>query len=1422
MRDAVPFRWPLAAPAPLLEVRYFKLIAACIAEWPTALPEAWPLLVILLTTPPDHTVVLYTDSLSVIQIYERLVLGPPLTDVQKLDITDRWLWYGALMPLARQRLEAGRAIVLHHVRSHVREKGLIQKLGYTLVNETADVYAEKGRKRGIEIDLAPYMDAWAPTYSLTYQDIALRDRPVRLLKKMDQDRRVDAITALPKEGWFLNLAPYLDMQAARGALDTHWVPFAPYLPPDLFASQAHAYTLRFGHLPTTLNLMRSYEAPHGYGWLRDALVAEANERGLPAGDRWKGEAAGPANTCPLCCHGEATVSHALSECPATKAAAYEGLRRFWTLLTGLGRPGILFGQGDEADGLRTCPEFQTLIEANSTLHWCSENQGPTRVRWDSDGMQSFTLRADAYASLERRYSQGVEGGLLLPELFKQSVGLVVNPDTSGATSPILMSRMEVVSRLGPAQVTYPPVLPSALLNWVSEAFSIADSWVPEGTLASTLGAFTMYRIPDAPHLSPWAHINTAPITVRALQARPHFLHAWALPLDKAKVVLDLVGKACRTAWKPFRLVAFLPDDPAILKWARKQQGVMVLSLPRKRLPWVSPARWLRGCSYVARDMAWCQSPGLRVVVWENSSAPTKWPVLPEITMSLRDICRDELRGGAHELKFRYQGVTTLLSPTMPPRLIVDYDKEGRVTCLGSLALPADLAPLLALCGAWLGQPCTGAHAVPSWTPAANQRNPNLTGFWGPGASTKFTVSLGQMEGQDLARAYCAAAPPKGFTTFLRDEMGSTDAKRDGQMLVATLAAAHLATWTVYKEAQDRRLLIAYRKMGFTEPPTYLSPTSPKEEPSLIRTPFALTIPCEGPQCKGGVCPASVQTYGLATQTVTCAACHTLAARCRLLVGMAAACAHPALHQMLRGHLTPSPVPPLGGIPAPALLPRLLTHVASLGPTLTVQEVALGALYPENVFQELKSSRPATLSPVDLSDYDPLVWVIYLCHHKRLQAAAKVLWRTIPLTHRPLLPASVVSLWGLLTAAQHVPVQDCVEPPEAEVRRCAGRICCSLKASRTSPVWRPLHKAHLCSRCTQHYNGVQDALFRHAATKQARKVPLDPALHTAVGRLAAGLTQPQVIKALMESLQIRLSDSKASSFILAAHYNIHQGTSALFVQEHSLPGSPHRFNPIMAPPWWRQWQKDHPLPPLIACTARFIVGEKRRRSALRPPRISRQPRLTTKRKRRAARKAGQSPRPHETGVATRPSLSFLLPQPRAAGGASSMAGRHIVGHPSWSGFASPLDSHSLPSPCGAATPERPVLGVGNLLMRSRHAHWGAIAPLPRVTSRLHPESSFVLTPQARLSSVRAKSLPLNGPPRPLLPLARSSSSPLIPPGCMPGGRPSVGFTPLSHGVAPSLRPTRYRGVSSLQRASALAPDLLLRSLDPARKPSPEPD
>ena len=128
----------------------------------------------------------------------------------------------------------------------------------------------------------------------------MRDRPGRLLKQLDQKAREAALVDKPM-GWFVAMAGEMDMGAARGGIDTQWVPFAPYLPPRLFEAQRHNYRLRFGHLPTTIHLMRGYEAPYGYGWLRDALCSQADKRGITRESRVKQESGGPDGTCPLCC-----------------------------------------------------------------------------------------------------------------------------------------------------------------------------------------------------------------------------------------------------------------------------------------------------------------------------------------------------------------------------------------------------------------------------------------------------------------------------------------------------------------------------------------------------------------------------------------------------------------------------------------------------------------------------------------------------------------------------------------------------------------------------------------------------------------------------------------------------------------------------------------------------------------------------------------------------------------------------------------------------------------------------------------------------------------------------------------------------------------------------------------------------------------
>ena len=125
------------------------------------------------------------------------------------------------------------------------------------------------------------------------------------------------------------------------------------------------------------------------------------------------------------------------------AIAHEDLRRSWNSFTGLGRPGILLGQCDAADALRTSPAFQILISGEPMLHWVPEGPGPARDGWDIAGVPGLVLRADAYASLEMRYRAGLLGALPMSDVFVQSVSLVVNPGTTSAASPILMTKEEV-------------------------------------------------------------------------------------------------------------------------------------------------------------------------------------------------------------------------------------------------------------------------------------------------------------------------------------------------------------------------------------------------------------------------------------------------------------------------------------------------------------------------------------------------------------------------------------------------------------------------------------------------------------------------------------------------------------------------------------------------------------------------------------------------------------------------------------------------------------------------------------------------------------------------------------------------------------------------------------------------------------------
>ena len=116
-------------------------------------------------------------------------------------------------------------------------------------------------------------------------------------------------------------------------------------------------------------------------------------------------------------------------------------------------------------------------------------------------------------------------------------------------------------------------------------------------------------------------------------------------------------------------------------------------------------------------------------------------------------------------------------------------------------------------------------------------------------------------------------------------MGSCDAKRDAQMLVGFLAAAHAATWQQYEDAQSARLLILYGEAGGVDIPPYAKQSKQVKITTSISVRRALTIPCKGCECQHSPCPRATSRLCLETQALRCSSCHLVEERVRLLCGM---------------------------------------------------------------------------------------------------------------------------------------------------------------------------------------------------------------------------------------------------------------------------------------------------------------------------------------------------------------------------------------------------------------------------------------------------------------------------------------------------------------------------------------------------------
>ena len=433
-------------------------------------------------------------------------------------------------------------------------------------------------------------------------------------------------------------------------METRWVPFVPYVPPGLFHSQSFAYRLRFGHLPTIPRLLRGWEAGGDYGWLRQALISQADSVDL--GSHWRvgGLVDGPDKRCALCWQGLATYDHAISDCPATRATAFEGLQRVWRRLRSMGRPGILQHQRDPSHLVVSDVNFCSHLEQNPMIRMVEEDEkklAPLCIAWGSVKSPKQVCVAAYWKLWQLTHLDDLDIYDRVEKVL-QGCGEVRVPQVVNENGAEGARSFEVRGDRGP------PLLPNAFEAWLMTHFRMAICLCPGGTLGATLGSFPDYHIPGGE--TQWRHVRTGPLTVRRLQSVPYFVNAWGIQQPQWEKMVAMIGRALRTAGtEPFRLLALLPDNVDMLKLAKKEGGRIILRIPRARMPWVAPHRWARGESFVSRDSNWYPQVGVRLVQWENKVASCAWPVLESVASDLRELCDRELRGGSQGLTLRLRG-----------------------------------------------------------------------------------------------------------------------------------------------------------------------------------------------------------------------------------------------------------------------------------------------------------------------------------------------------------------------------------------------------------------------------------------------------------------------------------------------------------------------------------------------------------------------------------------------------------------------------------------------------------------------------------------------------------------------------------------------------------------------------------------------
>ena len=1044
------------------EVRRWQLRCPTITEWPISLPEAWPLLQSLATTPKDAHIILYTDSLCTIQTYNKLVqrLKGPVSDMDWTKITDRWIWQSAILPLAREREQQGGTITLRHVRSHIREKGLTQEPGYTVINETADEWAGKGATAvGHRINLQSLIDATAPTYHVTNNDVVVRDRIAVIAKGIFAEIRTKDTRKSQSTGTILEHADAIDASATRGALDWSWATHTATSPSNSFQVQAFAYILRYGLLPTTHNLTHDWawsRRGEDFSWLKKQLEEEANICNLPTDRRLRKRDGGADDRCQVCMQSACTVPHALQSCPQTLQQRKNATMNLARLVEGIGYPGITAGQAEPSIHFTDEHEFQVHLTHQTNCKPNVTGKGVRQISFPDPTRigKTITMRADIYWHLWKTAHNNhdtIEGVIA-------QVAHDFNTAMEGAKADAAVGTQHA------SEYNQQPLrIPLGLERWIRDSLHITATTCMSKCITHTTNTFptTLTAIGGA---GTWdACFKKVIMGRKQLQHEPIFINAAHLNEHELKKLCTLAGNAVKhaPAHKPVRIIALLPDNKEVMKVVTgKTQGAIILKIPTGRFPKVRGIAWLTGHARPSRDTTWCAGRGLRLVVWENTAAMKKLTINENTAHHLQNVCCAEMAGGSTHMSFQW-----------PHKMAADLTVSNKIP-EKPVIMRQRLRPLRSL-HRWLVEPLN--IGLDEDTCYGNSSQP---------------IPLLEIHEDDMHVINAAAAAPRGLRRHLEEHFGTTSAKHDARSIVAALAATHLHTWNHYEKLQDAAVQELYTSSGLGGTvPHHRTQYKHKSTRHTSQSHADLSPPCSGIICAelhpsdGMSEPTPValcQHLDTTDNKLKCQTCRQASDNIWLLSEIITHSKLPGL----RNNTSPNPNKRMCRERAwpsrqQGELHEVYHYVKNLQHNLSMLDVAAPGVIPHKF---LSNGDPVT----NMMRPNVIIWIAYLKHHNRLEGEIVRLWRAVPPSHRPN-TTKADDTWfqsfGLTRTTPGMWSPYGTHPPTQPPLRCTNAECTS---QCPKPKWRQTHRAHLCESCHKQYNTLTRVLRAHQADEYISK------------------------------------------------------------------------------------------------------------------------------------------------------------------------------------------------------------------------------------------------------------------------------------------------------------------------------------------------